>query len=202
MNSNDYPAGGLVGWNGASGSSQSKGVSAVKNSVSTDTLGNASAAFGASEVRDNASVSLERLYAVDKTQENVITLSLADLAAAESLEGFDSTVWKYPHNGFAPAPVIVKQNAKPEIVGLWADRGTARVAFAAVAKKALGNAQFIVACYKDGRLIDSTRVAFDVAAGTNVYTVNALAVAQADEIRITAFGSLATLAPVTDMDRF
>ena len=202
VNSNDYPAGGLVGWNGASGSSQSKGVSAVKNSVSTDTLGNASAAFGASEIRDNASVSIERLYAVDKTQENVITLSLADLAAAESLEGFDSTVWKYPHNGFAPAPVIVKQNAKPEIVGLWADRGTARVAFAAVTKKALGNTQFIVACYKDGRLIDTTSVAFDVAAGTNVYTVNALAVAQADEIRITAFGSLATLAPVTDMDRF
>ena len=85
---------------------------------------------------------------------------------------------------------------------MWTDHDAARVAFAAVTKKALNNAQFIIACYKDGRLIDTTSVAFDMAVGTNVYTVNALSIARADEIRITAFGSLATLTPITDMDRF
>ncbi len=201
VNSTDYPAGGLVGWNGASGSSQYKGVSTIKNSVNTDTRGNAAAAFGASEVRNNASAITEHLYAVDKTQDTVTTMSLAELAAAESLDGLSGTVWSYP-NGFAPAPVIVKQNSKPEIVGLWTDHDAARVAFAAVTKKALNNAQFIIACYKDGRLIDTTSVAFDMAVGTNVYTVNALSIARADKIRITAFGSLATLTPITDMDRF
>ncbi len=195
-------SGGLIGWNGATGLASSKGTSIVKNSVNTDTQGTSNAAFGAQNAANNGSLSAEFLYAVDKTQDGVTTLSLEALAAADSLNGLDSALWTYPHNGFAPAPVITKQNERSEVVGLWIDAENNKVAFSVVGKDGAKSVQAIIAYYIEGQLIGTSICTADMTNGITTYTVSSPYASQADEIRIAAFGSLVTLSPTADMARF
>ena len=195
-------SGGLIGWNGATGLASSKGTSIVKNSVNTDTQGTSNAAFGAQNAANNGSLSAEFLYAVDKTQDSVTTLSLEALAAADSLNGLDSALWTYPHNGFAPAPVITKQNERSEVVGLWIDAENNKVAFSVVGKDGAKSVQAIIAYYIEGQLIGTSICTADMTNGITTYTVSSPYASQADEIRIAAFGSLVTLSPTADMARF
>ncbi len=196
-------AGGLVGWNGAKGTSPNNGVSVIKNSVNTDTVGNSAAAIGENaDIEDSASLTFEHLYAVEKEQNGVTTETLALLSAAESLDGLDSAVWAYPHNGFAPAPVITKQNAKSEIVGLWIDAASQKVSFAVAGKNENKNAEAVIAFYQNGLLLGTSLCSVRLANGTTLYTVSSPYAAQADEVRMAAFGSFTTLSPVSEIGRF
>lgn len=193
-------AGDIAGWLGASNNAASE--LALRAVLSLDAAQNAKAVYGDKNIETNATLDMSAVYALDKTQDGVITRTESELEGADTLSGLTEAAWAFPKNGLYPALAVVKNLEHAEVVGLWANAAEQKVAFAVYNPDAALDAEAVVAFCKDGRVLGTTSVALSMTNGYSVYTVDSAYAATADEIRVTAFGSLVTLSPVAEMASF
>ncbi len=193
-------AGDIAGWLGASDDAASE--LALRAVLSLDATQNAKAVYGDKDIGSNATFDMSGVYALNKTQDGVVSRTENELETADALSGLTEAAWAFPKNGFYPALAVVKNLEHAEVVGLWVNASEKKVAFAVYNPDAALDAEAVVAFCKDGRVLGTISVELSMTKGYSVYTAASAYAAEADEIRVTAFGSLVTLSPVAEMADF
>lgn len=200
INVNSGIIGGLVGGNISNISpSASSQVSSSMNLADTK---NGNAAIGSVET-DNIGISdINGLIVKNSIDNNAITMTVAELLAADKINVLKSSAWVYPKNGYLPELVIAKDLSKSEIITMNLDKSANKAAAVLYSTEPGKPAVAIVSFFTENRLLGVKIAPITLTEEYTVFTVESNLVSSAKTVNVMVLDSLSGLIPAAELVSF